>query len=67
MYNLELSLATTVDKDRWNKKVAIVGRFIKPRASTIFGNPEFSLDGPGPSIAVSVPHEDFSTLLLGYG
>ena len=35
MYNLETSLATTVDKACWNASEATVERFIKPRASTI--------------------------------
>ena len=57
MDNLETSLATTVDKYRGNTSGAIVERLIKPRASTIFGHPVYSLDGTGPSMAVSGPHE----------
>ena len=56
----EALLATTVYKARWNASGDIVDRFIKPIASTIFGHPEFSLDGPGPSIAVSEPPDEFS-------
>ena len=59
MDNLETSLASTVYKDIGNTSGAIVERFIKPRASTMFGNPVYSLDGPGPPIAVSGPHEEF--------
>ena len=33
----------------------------------MFGNTEYPLDGPGPLIAVSDPHGDFSTVILGYG
>ena len=43
-------------KDRGNASGSIVERFIKPRASTIFGHPGYSMDGPGTSIAVSGPH-----------
>ena len=35
----------------------IVERFIKPRSSKMFGHPVYSLDRPGPLIAVSGPHE----------
>ena len=38
---------------------AILERFTKPRESTMFGNPVYLLDGPGPSISVSDPHEEF--------
>ena len=58
IYYLEKLLATTVDKACGNASGSIVERFIKPRASTIFGHPEYSLDGPGPLITVSVPHEE---------
>ena len=34
-------------------------RFIKPRASTMFGNLVYFLDGPGPSIYISGPHEEY--------
>ena len=67
MDNLEKKLATTMDKARGNTSVSLVERFIKPRASTIFGPLAYSLDGPGPSILVSGSHEDFSTVLLVYG
>ena len=46
--NLETLLATTVDKASGNTSGAIVERFIKTIASTIFGQPVYSLDGPGP-------------------
>ena len=52
MYNLEILLSTTVDKSRGNSIGSIVERFIKPRASTLFFHPEYSLDGTGPSISV---------------
>ena len=59
MVNLETSLVTTVDKSCGNTSGAIVERFIKLRASTMFGNPVYFLDWPGPSILVSGPHEGF--------
>ena len=59
MDNLKTLLATTVYKARGNTSGAIVDRFIKPRASTIFLHPVYSIDGPGPSIAISGPHEEF--------
>ena len=48
MDNLETSLVTTVDKFSDNTFGSIVGRFIKPRASTMFCHPVYLLDGPGP-------------------
>ena len=63
MDNLETLLATTVDKDHINTSGAVVKRFIKSRASTMFGNPSYFLDVPGSYITVQVPHEDFSTVL----
>ena len=59
MDNLETSLATTVDNACGNASGSIVERFIKPRASNIFGYPVYSLDGSGPSMVVSLPNEDF--------
>ena len=56
---LETLLATTVDKSRGNTSGAIVERFIKPRVSTIFGHPEYFMDGTSPLIAVLGPHEEF--------
>ena len=47
MYNLETSLIATVDKTCGNSNGFIVERFIKLRYSTMFGHPEYSLDGPG--------------------
>ena len=67
MDNLETFLATTVDKASGNATGSMLERFIKNRSPTMFGHPEYSLDGPGPSISVLCPHEDFSTVLLGYG
>ena len=67
MDNMETSLATTVYKARGNTSGDIVERFIKPRASTMFGNPVYLLYGPGPPIAVSDPYEYFSTVVLIYG
>ena len=63
--NLETSLTTTVDKACGNTSGDIVERFIKPRSSTLFGHPLYSLDGPDPSISVSVPHEEFSNSAFG--
>ena len=65
MDNLETSLATTVDYSFSNTSGAIVERFIKPSASTIFGHPVYYLDVPGPSMEVSVPHEDFFNSVFG--
>ena len=59
MDNLETLLSTKVDKARGNASVSIVERFIKSRASKMFVHPEYFLDGPGPSITVSGPHEGF--------
>ena len=53
---LERLLATTVDKARGNTSGFIVDSFIKPRAYTMFGHPVYSLNGTGPSFAVSGPH-----------
>ena len=39
MDNLEISLATTVNKYRGNPGGAILERLIKPRPSTMFGHP----------------------------
>ena len=46
MDNLETSLAAMVDKSHVNTCEAIVDRFIKPRASTMFGHRVYSMDGP---------------------
>ena len=48
-----------MDKSHGNASGAIFENFFKPRASTIFVHPEYSLDGTGPLIAVSGPHEEF--------
>ena len=59
MDNLETLLATIVDKACGKAGGSVVESFIKPIASTIFGHPVYSLDGPGPSVEVSGPHEEF--------
>ena len=59
MDNLETSLANTVDKSTGNTDEAIVGRFIKPIASTMFGYLVYSMNGPGPLIEISGPHAEF--------
>ena len=58
MDNLETLLATIVDTACGNKGGFIVERLIKPRASTIFCHPVYSLDGPGTSMAVSGTDEE---------
>ena len=63
--NLEILLATTMDKAHGNTSGSLVESFIKPRASTIFGPLAYSLDGPRPSIEFSGPHEDFSDSSFG--
>ena len=62
---LETLLAAKMDKACDNKSGSIVESFIKPRASTIFGHPVYSLDMPGPSMAVSGPYEEFFNSALG--
>ena len=59
MDNLETSLASTVEKARGNASGDIVASFIKSRASTILIHPEYYMDVPGPSIALSGPHNEF--------
>ena len=63
--NLETSLATTVDKACGNASGAIVKRFIRPRAFTIFFHTAYFLDGPGPLILASTPHEEISNSAFG--
>ena len=63
--NLETSLATTVYKALDNTSGSIVERFIKTRSSKIFCHPVYSLNGPGPSMAVSGPHKEFSNSDFG--
>ena len=65
MDNLETSLTTTADKAHGNAVRAIVERFIKPRASTIFGHPVYFMDGPGALIVISGPHEEFFNSSFG--
>ena len=65
MNNLEKLLAATLDKASGNASGDIVERFIKTRASTIFGHPEHSLDRQGQLIAVSIPHEAFFNSTFG--
>ena len=67
MDSLEILLATSGVEACGNTNVATVKKFIKPRDSEIFGHPEYYLDGLGPSIAISGPHEFFSTVILVYG
>ena len=67
MNNLETSSENTGDKAHRNANGSIVETFIKYTASMIFGHPEYSLDVPGRSNAVSGLHEDFSTVILVYG
>ena len=67
MDNLETSLTTTVDKARGRASGSIAERFIKPRSSTMFGRSDYYLDGTGTLVVVSVPHEHFSKVPLGYG
>ena len=62
---LESLLVTTVDKDWGNVSGAIVERFIKPRASKIFGHQSYSLGDPRPLILVSGPHEEFFNSAFG--
>ena len=54
-----------MDKACGNSNGAIVERFIKPRASPIFGHPLYSLDGPRISMEVSEPHEEFFNSAFG--
>ena len=60
-------MATTVDKYFGNANGYIVDRFVKPRASTRFVYMAYSLDGPGQSIRLSGPHEEFFNIdFFGY-
>ena len=54
-----------MDKSHGYFSGAVVERFIKPRSSKIIGHPENALDGPGPSISVSVLHEFFFNSAFG--
>ena len=65
MDTLEKLLTTTVDQAHDDVSGAVFKRFIKPRASTMFVHPEYFLDGPGPSIALSGPHEGFFNSVFG--
>ena len=56
MDKLEKSLVTIVDKACGKKGGAIMERLVKDRVSTMFDHPEYSMDGPGPSIAVPGSH-----------
>ena len=67
MDNLETLFATAVNKDCGNASGSILERLVKSRASTMFGQPSYSLDGPGLFISLSGPHEEFSTVILVYG
>ena len=59
MDNLEILLAATLYKARGNTGGAILERFVKPRSSRIFFRMAYSLDGAGPLIELSGPHEEF--------
>ena len=59
MDNLETSFPATVDKSCRKTCGDILERFIKPIESTMFGQPVYSLHGPGPYISISGPHEEF--------
>ena len=52
MDTLETLFSTKEDKAHGNTYEDIVERFIKLRASTIFGHLVYSLDGPGKSIVI---------------
>ena len=54
-----------MDKACGNIVRYIVERFIKHIASTTFSLPVYSLDGPGPYIAISGPHEGFFNSVFG--
>ena len=56
--NLETSLSTTVDKSCGNIGGAIVERFIKPIASTMFIHLVYFMEGPGPPISILGPYEE---------
>ena len=62
--DLETPLAKTVDRSCGNTSGYFVDIFIKPRASKMFGNPEYYLDGPAPFITISGPHENFLKVVL---
>ena len=54
-----------MDKDHGNTGGSIMDSFIKPRASTMFGSPVYSIGGPGPSIAISGIYEEFLNSTFG--
>ena len=56
MDKLYTALSSIVYKARDNASGAVLERFIKLISSTMFGNPEYYLDGPGPLIALSGLH-----------
>ena len=56
-----------VDVLGWNKSDPLCRGSPNLEHKKWFGHPVYSLDGPGRSVAVSGPHEDFSAALLGYG
>ena len=60
-------MVITVDKASGDASGDIVKRFIKPRASTMFVHLVYYLDGLWSLIKISVPYEDFSTIVLVYG
>ena len=63
--NLETSLATTVDTSNGNIGRAIGDRYVKPEALAIFVHPGYLIGGPGMSIAIPGPHEEFFNSTFG--
>ena len=67
MDNLEILLVNIVDRARGNASGAILEKFIKPRVTIILFHLAYSLYKTRLLIAVSGTHEEFSTVILGYG
>ena len=67
MDKLDISLQNLVYRNPSNASRYTVDIFIKTRASVLCFYPSYSLDVPGPSIVVPVPHEDFLAVLFGCG
>ena len=63
---LDTSLSSPLDRYHGNTSGSIVERCIESRASEIFGYPINYMYGPGLLIAASVPHDNVSTVRLGY-
>ena len=64
MGSLKTLLDTIVDKACDNICGSLLERFIKTRASKKIGHPVYLLDGPGPSTAISGPHQEFFNVAL---